>query len=73
MGQTLLAVFIFLQLLIAFWAIFDISKARLKGFYTNTLLLLLVIFFPLVGALVYFLMKRYLVLPKRRFAPRFRR
>lgn len=70
--ETLLAVFIFLQLLITFWAIFDISKSRLKGFYTNTLFLLLVIFLPILGVFAYFLVKRFLILPKRRFAPNFK-
>lgn len=71
MEHTLLAIFIFLQLLITFWAIFDISKSRLKGFYTNSLFLLLIILLPVLGALTYFSVKRYLLLPKRRFALKF--
>lgn len=71
MERYLIASFVLLQLLISFWAIYDISKSRLKGFYSNTLFLLLVILLPTFGALAYFLSKRYLTLPKRRFAPEF--
>lgn len=72
MSTALISVFLFLGLFISFWSIIDLSKTRLKGTYTNTWFLLLVILMPVVGSIVYFLVKRKLQLPKRRFAPNFR-
>lgn len=72
MSTALISVFLFLGLFISFWSIIDLSKTRLKGTYTNTWFLLLVILIPVFGSIVYFLVKRKLQLPKRRFAPNFR-
>lgn len=72
MNNILIFSFLLLSLFICFWSIIDLSKTRLKGTYTNTWFLFLVILIPVFGSIVYFLVKRKLQLPKRRFAPNFR-
>lgn len=59
--------------MIALWviAIFDISTSDLERSSDKTLLLILVLFFPIVGTLIYFLLRKNFKTKPRAFDPGF--
>ena len=55
-----------------FWALVDIAKSRFKNQTMNTVWLLIVLFFPIVGSIFYFqLKKKFTTKEKRKFNPDF--
>ncbi len=67
-----MVIFIGLSLILWFWALIDISKSRFKMPYGNTLWLFIIILFPVLGVLIYFLAKRKITTKeKRKFNPKF--
>ncbi len=55
-----------------FLALIDIAKSRFKDQTMNTVWLLIVLFFPMVGSIFYFLLKKkYTTKEKRKFNPDF--
>lgn len=66
--------FIILFIFLWFWAIIDISKSRFKNPTMNTVWYLIVLFFPVIGSIIYFqLKKNYVVIEARKFQPNFNR
>lgn len=57
-------------LTIYFWfkAISDITKTKFKNDTENTIWFLIVFFIPILGAVIYFLMKKKYIKKKRKFA-----
>ena len=55
-----------------FWAISDIAKSRFKNTTMNLIWLLIVIFFPVIGSILYlFLRKTQIQKEPRKFNPKF--
>lgn len=65
---------IILTIVLWFAAIIDITRSRFKEPYINTISLLAVLFFPVLGSIIYFLLKKQLTTkaPKK-FQPNFNR
>ena len=69
---VLIAVFTILSLILWFWALIDITKSKFIMPYGNTLWLLIIILFPIIGTIIYFLLKRRITSKeKRKFKPKF--
>lgn len=65
---------IFLSISLWFWAIIDISRSRFKKPIMNTIWLLAVLFFPVLGSILYFqFKKKFVSKKKRKFQPNFNR
>lgn len=67
-------VFGIIILIIAFWfgAIMDIARSKFKKPHMNTVWLLAVLFFPLLGSIFYFISrKKYVKKEPRKFQPNF--
>ena len=63
---------IFLSISLWFWAIIDISRSRFKKPIMNTIWLLAVLFFPVLGSILYFqFKKKFVSKKKRKFQPNF--
>jgi len=74
MEKTLIIGFIFLTIALWFWAIIDITKSRFKNQKMNTIWLLAVLFFPVLGSIFYFqLRKKFISKEPRKFQPNFNR
>lgn len=74
METTIIISFIILFIFLWVWAIIDISKSRFKNPTMNTVWYLIVLFFPVVGSIFYFqLRKNYVVKEARKFKPNFNR
>ena len=74
METTLIIGFVILTILLWFWAIIDISRSRFKNPNMNTIWLLAVLFFPVLGSILYFqLRKRFVTKEPRKFQPNFNR
>ena len=58
METTLIIGFVTLTIILWFWAIFDITKSRFKEPKMNTIWLLAVLFFPVLGSILYFQLKK---------------
>ena len=72
METILITGLIFLIIALWFWAIIDISRSRFKNPTMNTVWLLVVLFFPVIGSILYFLLRKKFVTKKRRkFQPNF--
>lgn len=72
MEIKLIMTLLVLTLILWFWAIIDITRSRFKSQTMNTVWLLLVLFFPLIGSILYFQLKRKLTTKKpRKFNPNF--
>ncbi|WP_262507775.1 PLD nuclease N-terminal domain-containing protein [Winogradskyella psychrotolerans] len=57
-----------------FWAIFDITRSRFKTPYMSTVWFLAILFFPVIGCLLYFLFRKKLITESpRKFQPKFNR
>ncbi|MCD4773948.1 MAG: PLD nuclease N-terminal domain-containing protein [Bacteroidales bacterium] len=64
----------FLTIVLWFWAIIDIVKSRFKNQTMNTVWLLIVLFFPILGSIIYLLLrKKYTTKEVRKFQPNFKR
>ncbi|MDX1651567.1 MAG: PLD nuclease N-terminal domain-containing protein [Brumimicrobium sp.] len=55
-----------------FWAIIDIAKSRFINSTMNTVWLLIVLFFPILGSFFYFILReKYITNQSRKFQPKF--
>ncbi|MCF6279670.1 MAG: PLD nuclease N-terminal domain-containing protein [Flavobacteriaceae bacterium] len=74
METTLIIGFGLLTIILWFWAIIDIVRSRFKNRSMNTFWLLAVLFFPILGSIFYFqLKKEYVTKAPRKFKPNFNR
>ena len=74
MESILIFGFIFLTTIFWFLAIFNITKTRFKNQKTSTSWLLVVLFFPVLGALFYFQFRKNSVTRQtRKFQPNFKK
>lgn len=74
METTLAIGLVLLVIALWFWAIIDISRSRFKNPTMNTVWLLAVLFFPLLGSILYFFMRnKFITKEPRRFQPNFNR
>lgn len=73
MPTILTSVLAVLNIALWFWAIKDIASSRFITPGYRTIWLLVVLFFPLVGSIVYFQLKKRFVAPPRKFSPVFNR
>lgn len=72
--ETLIIGFIGLTIILWFWALIDITRSRFKNPTMNTVWLLSVLFFPVLGPILYFLMrKKFVTKEPRKFQPNFNR
>jgi hypothetical protein len=72
MEATLIIGFVILTIILWFWAIMDITRSRFKKPNMNTIWLLSVLFFPVLGSILYFqLRKKYVTKEPRKFQPNF--
>ena len=72
MEATLIIGFVILTIILWFWAIMDITRSRFKNRNMNILWLLAVLFFPVLGSIFYFqLRKKFVTKEKRKFQPNF--
>ena len=74
MESTLIFGFVVLAITLWFWAIIDITRSRFNRPNMNTIWLLAVLFFPVLGSILYFQLKKKLVTKDpRKFQPNFNR
>lgn len=74
MDKYFLITFILLSLVLWFWTFFDILKSRFKVPFMSTVWLLIVILVPLLGSIVYLILRKKLINNKnRKFQPNFNR
>ena len=74
METALMIAFVILTIVLWVWAIIDITRSRFKKPNMNTIWLLAVLFFPVLGSILYFQFKRKFVTKKpRKFQPNFNR
>ncbi|MFW5700270.1 MAG: PLD nuclease N-terminal domain-containing protein [Cyclobacteriaceae bacterium] len=74
METTLIILLVILTIFLWFWAIFDITKSRFKDPIMKTVWLLAVLFFPVLGSIIYFqLRKMFVTNERRKFRPNFNR
>jgi len=72
MEAALIIGFLISTIILWFWAILDIIRSRFKNRYMNTIWLLAVLFFPVLGSIFYFqLKKKFVTKEKRKFEPNF--
>ncbi|WP_040279749.1 PLDc N-terminal domain-containing protein [Psychroserpens damuponensis] len=74
METTLIIGFVILTVILWTWAILDIIKSKFKSPTMNIIWLLGVLFFPVLGSIFYFqLRKKFVTKEKRKFQPNFNR
>ena len=74
MDRNLIIGLIFIAIALWFWAIIDITRSRFKSPFMNTICLLVVLFFPILGSILYLILrKKMIVKEKRKFQPNFNR
>ena len=74
METVLIIGFIILTIVLWTWAILDITKSKFKNPVMNIIWLLAVLFFPALGSIMYFqLRKKFVTKEKRKFQPNFNR
>ncbi len=74
METTFILIFIILTTILWFWAIIDIIKSIFKNPTMNTVWLLIVLFFPVLGSIFYFQLRKKLINKEpRKFQPNFNR
>ena len=74
MQTTLIIRFVILTIILWFWAIIDITKSRFKNPNMNTIWLLAVLIFPVLGSIFYFqLRKTFVTKGSKKFEPNFNR
>ena len=72
MEITLIIGFVVLTIILWLWAIIDITKSRFKDPTMNTIWLLAVLLFPVLGSIFYFQLRRkYVTNESRKFQPNF--
>ncbi|MGM0634994.1 MAG: PLDc N-terminal domain-containing protein [Bacteroidota bacterium] len=70
--NVFLIVFIALSMMLWFWALMDIHKSRFKNRSSSFIWFVIVLFFPVLGSIIYFQLRRKLVETKpRKFRPDF--
>lgn len=70
--KSALIIGIVLAIALWFWAIIDIAKARFINSTMNTVWLLLVLFFPILGSVFYFVLReKYITKETSKFQPKF--
>mgnify|MGYP003624327657 FL=1 len=70
--DILLPTAILLTVVLWFWALTDLSKSRFKSGKANLIWLLIVLFSPIIGSVLYFQFKKSFVERRpRRFQPKF--
>ncbi len=61
-----------LTLILVFWAIIDITRSRFINPTKRTIWLLIVLFFPMIGSILYFQLRKKLITKEsRQFQPKF--
>jgi uncharacterized membrane protein YhaH (DUF805 family) len=61
-------------LMLNFWAIIDLTRSRFMDPTKRTIWLVLVLFFPFIGSILYFqLRKKFTTKEPRKFQPKFNR
>jgi hypothetical protein len=74
METLLIITFVFLTIGLWFWAIIDIARSRFINPAMNTVWLLAVLFFPVLGSILYSqLKKNFVTNTPRKFQPNFNR
>ena len=74
MENILIAGLLIAGIFLSFWAIIDVAKSRFRSSKMNTLWLIIVFMFPIIGSLLYFqLKKRFVTSEPRSFHPKFNR
>ena len=74
MGTILIIGSVVITIGLWFWAIIDITRSRFKNRNMNTFWLLAVLFFPILGSIIYFQMRKQFVTKEpRKFQPKFNR
>ena len=74
METTLIIGFVILTIILWFSAIIDITRSRFKNPNMNTIWFLAVLFFPVLGSIFYFqLRKKFVTKEPRKFQPNFNR
>jgi len=72
METILITALLLLALVLWIWAVIDILRSDFKDIVQKIIWLLVVIFFPILGSIVYFqLGRKYTSRPPIRFAPKF--
>ena len=72
MYTSLIIGLIILTIVLWFWAIMDITRSRFKNRTMNTVWLLIVLFFPVLGSIFYFQLRKKLINKEpRKFQPNF--
>lgn len=57
-----------------FWAITDMTRSRFKRPVMSTISFLVILFFPILGAILYLILRKKLITKeKRKFQPNFKR
>ena len=70
--QILVISIIFLVPFLWAWAIFDITKSRFKNSEMRLFWFVIVLFFPIIGSIIYFQLKRtFTVSQRNQFQPNF--
>jgi len=73
MFSAAIPILIIVTILLWFWAIYDIAYARFKKPVMNTVWLLVVLFAPLLGSILYLIFKdQFVDNSPRRFQPNFK-
>jgi hypothetical protein len=74
MTQTFLIISIFSVVALWFWAITDIARSRFKKPMMNSVWFFSVLFFPLLGSILYLCLKhKFTTKERRKFQPNFNR
>ena len=74
MEAVLIITLVILAVILWLWAFIDITKSRFKNPNINTVWLLAVLFFPILGPIFYFqFRKKSLTKERRKFQPNFKR
>lgn len=71
MTEFLFGIFIVTSLVLWFWAITDIAGSRFAKGHQRTAWLVAVLFFPVIGSILYFQLKKRLIINRRVFRPDF--
>lgn len=72
MVTILIIGFMALTIILWFWAIIDITRSRFKDPNMNTIWFLAILFFPVLGSILYFqFRKKYVTKEPRKFQPNF--
>jgi len=74
MASIVVSVFSILVIGMWFWALLDIFRSRFQDQWVHSIWLIVVLFFPFIGSIMYFQLKRrYIVKRRLKFKPNFNR